>query len=59
MEERWIKFVLSFYRQAREKSFKDALSFWRNFVTIEDFSRYLIRKLENYTELTPKEDFPQ
>ena len=55
MEKRWIEFVLSFYRRARDRSFKDALSFWRNFVTIEDFSRYLIYKLESYTELTPKE----
>ncbi len=55
MEKRWIEFVLSFYRRAREKTTRDVLSFWRNFVTIEDFSRYLIRKLESYTELTPKE----
>ncbi len=55
MEKRWIEFVLAFYRRARDRSFKDALSFWRNFVTIEDFARYLIYKLESYTELTPKE----
>ncbi len=54
MEEKWIRFILAFYRKQTRKAFSEILSFYRNFVSYEEFTRYLIYKIEQKTELPPK-----
>jgi len=54
MEEKWIRFILTFYSKQTRRAFSEILSFYKNFVSYEDFTRYLIYKIEEKTELPPK-----
>ena len=46
-----VKLLKAFYDKQIETALKDVFSVYKNFITIEDLSRYIIYKIEEYTDL--------
>jgi len=53
-ERFWREFIEKFYDKQIRRAFKDVLLSFNRFVTLDDFTRYVLYKLEEYTDLPPE-----
>ena len=49
-----LSLITAFYKENIKKALKEVLSFYKHFITFDDFANYIIYKLEEHTQLTPE-----